>query len=73
MSSRTHTALIDDHVRTTTMPGKAKTILMWIVIVFLLYAVIKSPERAADIVQAIWDIILGAFQSFGQFVQSLIE
>ena len=55
------------------MPGKAKTILMWVVIVILLYAVIKSPDRAADIVQAIWDVIMGAFASFGQFVQSLIE
>jgi len=55
------------------MTGKAKTVLMWIVIVFLLYAVVQSPDRAADIVQAIWDVIVGAFKSFGQFVQSLIE
>jgi len=59
----------EDH----TMTGKAKTVLMWIVIVFLLYAVVQSPDRAADIVQAIWDVIVGAFKSFGQFVQSLIE
>jgi hypothetical protein len=59
----------EDHL----MPGKAKTILMWVVIVFLLYAVVQSPDRAADIVQAIWDVILGAFQSFGQFVQSLMK
>lgn len=54
------------------MPGKIKLILTWVVFGFLVYAVITSPERAADIVQAVWDIILAGFQNIGQFFESLL-
>lgn len=54
------------------MPGKIKLILTWVVFGFLVYAVITSPERAADIVRAVWDIILAGFQNIGQFFESLL-
>ncbi|MDO8145483.1 MULTISPECIES: hypothetical protein [Isoptericola] len=55
------------------MSGKAKTVLMWIVVIFLIYAIVTSPERSADIVQALWDVIVGAFASFGEFVSNLMS
>ncbi|WP_265522185.1 hypothetical protein [Oerskovia flava] len=55
------------------MPAKAKTILMWLLIGFLLYAIITSPDRAADILQGVWDVIISAFRSIGQFFTNLIE
>lgn len=55
------------------MPAKAKTILMWIVVIFLIYAIVTSPDRAADVVQAVWDVISGAFASFGQFFSNLTQ
>ncbi|MEG3616767.1 MULTISPECIES: hypothetical protein [Isoptericola] len=53
------------------MPAKAKTLLIWLVVIFLIYAIVTSPERAADIVQALWDVIAGAFASFGEFLANL--
>ncbi|GAA3803280.1 hypothetical protein [Cellulomonas soli] len=53
------------------MPPKAKSILIWVIIIFLVYAVITSPERAADVVQAVWDMITAAFAGFGRFFNSL--
>jgi len=55
------------------MPAKAKTLLIWIVVIFLIYAIVTSPDRAANIVTAIWDFITNAFASFGQFFANLTD
>lgn len=55
------------------MPSKIKVILVWLVFGFLVYAIITSPERAADILQAIWDIIAQGFSNIGRFFAALIE
>ncbi|GAB3085528.1 MULTISPECIES: hypothetical protein [Promicromonosporaceae] len=55
------------------MPAKAKTLLIWIVVIFLIYAIVSSPDRAANIVTAIWDFITNAFSSFGQFFANLTD
>ncbi len=55
------------------MPGKIKAVLIWLLFGFLVYAVITSPDRAADIVQAVWDIIADGFANIGRFFQSLME
>jgi hypothetical protein len=54
------------------MPTKIKQILLWLLFGFLVYAVVTSPDRAADIVQAVWDIIAQGFASIGQFFQALM-
>lgn len=54
------------------MPSKIKQILLWLLFGFLIYAIVTSPDRAADIVQAVWDIIAQGFQSIGQFFQALM-
>jgi hypothetical protein len=53
------------------MPAKAKTLLIWIVVIFLIYAVVTNPDAAANIVTAIWEFVLSAFSGFGQFFASL--
>lgn len=55
------------------MPSRIKAILMWLLFGFLVYAVITSPDRAADIVQAVWDIIVDGFANIGQFFQALTD
>lgn len=55
------------------MPRNIKQILSWLLFGFIVYAIITSPERAADIVQAIWDIIVTGFRNIGRFFGSLIE
>ena len=55
------------------MPPKLKTLLIWIVAIFLVYAIVTSPDRAADLVRALWDIVVSAFTSFGTFFTNLTE
>jgi len=54
-----------------TMPARAKSILIWIVVIFLLYAVVTNPEQAADVVRSIWDFVYGAFSGFARFFDDL--
>lgn len=55
------------------MPAKAKLILIWGLVIFAIYAIVTSPDRAADIVQATWDIIVTGFQNIGRFFQGLLS
>ncbi len=55
------------------MPSTIKKILLWLVFGFLIYAIITSPDRAADIIQAIWDIIVQGFTNIGRFFGSLVD
>ena len=55
------------------MPPKIKTALFWIIAIFLVYAIVTSPDRAADLVKALWDLIVSAFASFGTFFRNLTE
>ncbi|ACZ31375.1 hypothetical protein Xcel_2359 [Xylanimonas cellulosilytica DSM 15894] len=54
------------------MPAKAKTFLIWLVVIFLIYAIVKSPDRAAEIVKALGDVLVNAFVAIGQFFGNLI-
>lgn len=53
------------------MPPKAKTLLIWLVVIFLIYAVVTSPDAASNIVTGIWEFIIGAFRGFGEFFSNL--
>lgn len=53
------------------MPPKIKVVLIWILVVFLVYAVVATPDRAADVVQAVWRFVVGAFTGFGRFFSNL--
>lgn len=55
------------------MPKNIKQILIWALFIFVIYAIITSPDRAADIVQATWDIIANGFGNIGRFFSSLME
>jgi hypothetical protein len=45
---------------------------MWLVIAFLVYAVFKSPDQAADIVRAAWEGILDALGAVAKFFDALL-
>ncbi|WP_192807991.1 hypothetical protein [Janibacter sp. HTCC2649] len=49
-----------------------KKIVMWLVVIFLLYAIFTSPNDAADIVGSAWDVISNAIKNIGEFFDSLI-
>jgi len=53
------------------MPAKAKTLLIWIVVIFLIFAIVNDPDRAGNIVTSIWDFITNTISSFVQFFSTI--
>lgn len=52
--------------------GRAKKILLWVVIAFAVYAVVTSPDQAADIVKTSGSIVADGANSIGSFFDSLL-
>ena len=50
-----------------------KKIVLWLVVVFLLYAIFTSPTEAADMFSAAWDIIVDGVSNVASFFDSLIS
>ncbi len=55
------------------MPAKAKTFLTWLVVIFVVYAIYTSPDRASEVVKALWDVVVNAVASFGAFLGGLVS
>lgn len=50
-----------------------KKIAVYIVIVFVLYTIITSPDRAADLVQVGFEGISDAAKGVGEFMTELVN
>ncbi|MFD3914495.1 hypothetical protein [Streptomyces sp. NPDC058603] len=53
--------------------GQARKIVLYAVAVFVLYTIITSPARAADLVQVGFEGISSAAQGVGEFMSELIN
>ncbi|MFC0644572.1 hypothetical protein [Cellulomonas phragmiteti] len=54
-----------------TMPARVRNFVIWVVFIFLVYAAVTNPDRAADTVRSIWDFIYGVFNGFARFFERL--
>ncbi|GAA3000961.1 MULTISPECIES: hypothetical protein [unclassified Streptomyces] len=52
---------------------QAKKIALYLIVVFVLYTIINSPARAADLVQVGFEGIASAAQSVGDFMSELVN
>lgn len=50
-----------------------KKIVLWLVTIFLLYAILTSPTDAADMVGTAWEILANGVQNIRRFFDSLIS
>jgi hypothetical protein len=50
-----------------------KKIVMWLVVIFLLYAILTSPADAADIFGTAWDIVVTGVENVASFFDSLLR
>ncbi len=50
-----------------------KKIVPITLLVFFVYAIVKSPDQAANLVHNLWDIIVQAFKSIGSFFDALMK
>ncbi len=51
---------------------RVKTISGWVLLAFLVYAIVKSPMQAADMIRTAFDIIVQGFQSIFAFFDALL-
>jgi hypothetical protein len=54
------------------MPAKIKTWLIWLVVAFIVFAVVRNPSQAANVVRAIWDLIYMTISGFVTFFGELV-
>jgi hypothetical protein len=54
------------------MPGQVKKILQWVFWIFVIYAIVTSPDKAADIVHSVWSIIYSGFTALGTFFDRVL-
>lgn len=54
------------------MPPTVRGVLHFLVWGFLIYSIITSPDRAADIVGDVWDILSLGFLNVGRFAANLV-
>ena len=50
-----------------------KKIVLWLGVVFLLYAIFTAPTQAADMFSAAWDFTVNAVSNVASFFDSLIS
>ena len=50
-----------------------KKIVIWLVVIFLLYAILTSPGDAADMVGSAWDVLANGVRNIGVFFDFLIN
>jgi hypothetical protein len=53
--------------------AQAKKVALHAVVVFVLYTIINSPDRAADLVQVGFEGISSAAQGVGEFMTELVN
>ncbi|AGK78690.1 hypothetical protein ACFV2I_05470 [Streptomyces microflavus] len=53
--------------------AQARKIALYIVVVFVLYTIITSPERAADLVGVGFEGVSSAAQGVGDFMTELVK
>lgn len=49
-----------------------KKIVLWLLTIFLLYAILTSPAEAANIVSSAWEVIANGVRNITRFFDSLI-
>jgi len=52
--------------------AKLRKPVLWLLLAFFLYAVVKSPDQAASIVRSAWDGISEGLRSVGRFFDALL-
>ena len=50
-----------------------KKIVVWLLVIFLLYAILTSPQQAADIFGTAWQVIVAAVSNVATFFDELIS
>lgn len=50
-----------------------KKIVLWLLTIFLIYAILTSPAEAANIVGSAWEVLANGVRNIGRFFDFLIS
>ena len=50
-----------------------KKIVLWLLVIFMLYAIFVSPNEAASLVGTVWDILVNGVRNVARFFDALIN
>ncbi|MDE9365624.1 hypothetical protein PZ938_08395 [Luteipulveratus sp. YIM 133132] len=53
--------------------AKVKQFIPWVVLAFLVYAVVTSPNKSADLVRNIWEILSDGVSNIAQFFDNILN
>lgn len=53
--------------------AKTRKVILIIVVVFFVYSIFQSPEKAADIVSNIWGVVVDGFDAIRRFFNALLN
>lgn len=53
--------------------ARAKTIGKWLLLAFVVYAIVKSPSQAADLVRTSFDILAQGAKAIFSFFDALLK
>ncbi|WP_157270358.1 hypothetical protein [Paraoerskovia marina] len=54
------------------MPHKVKLLVVWLIVGFVIYAIVTSPDQAAGVLRGVWNVIAQGFASLGTFFSTLL-
>jgi len=52
---------------------RVRKIVLWSLLAFFVYAIVKSPTQAADIARSLWDILVQGLKSIGSFFDAILN
>ena len=55
------------------MHAKVRSIIIWALVAFAIYAIVTSPQETANVFTSIWKVLSSAVMSIGTFFNSLLS
>lgn len=52
---------------------RPRQVILWIVVIFIIYAIYNNPAKSADAVHAIWNVLVSAVDAIFRFFDDLIN
>jgi hypothetical protein len=52
---------------------RVKKIVLWTLLAFFVYAIVVSPDQAADIAGNLWDVLVQGFTNIGRFFDAILN
>jgi hypothetical protein len=52
---------------------RTRNILLFVLVIFIVYSILTSPTRSADVANTLWDGMIDGLRAIGTFFNALID